>query len=178
MALMSIFSSSLLSLFFCFSTWPQCWIFLAIGSSATTIRENLRDKKEGERELLCALFDLSKELRWQGEQRKKRKMIKESKFSCKDIWKKSKDTGPRSAKVLVERAISNPILMIVAKIGEKITFSKEISQCFILMICAMQQFDEQKKRERLFTRLFFGIEVLQFDDQKEMKANEEKKQKK
>ena len=42
----------------------------------------------------------------------------------------------------------------------------------------MQQFDEQKKRERLFTRLFFGIEVLRFDDQKEMKANEEKKQKK
>ena len=97
MALVSIFSSSLLSLFFCFSTWPQCWIFLAIGSSATRIRENLRDKKEGERELLCALFDLSKELRWQGEQRKKRKMIKESKFSCKDIWKKSKDTGPGSA---------------------------------------------------------------------------------
>ena len=80
--------------------------------------------------------------------------------------------------MLVERAISNPILMIVAKIGEKITFSKEISQCFILMICAMQQFDEQKKRERLFTRLFFGIEVLRFDDQKEMKANEEKNQKK
>ena len=78
--------------------------------------------------------------------------------------------------MLVERAISNPILMIVAKIGEKITFSKEISQCFILMICAMQQFDEQKKRERLFTRFFFGIEVLRFDDQKEMKTNEEKKE--
>ena len=80
--------------------------------------------------------------------------------------------------MLVEKAISNPILMIVAKIGEKITFSKEISQCFILMTCAMQQFDEQKKRERLFTPVFFGIEVLRFDDQKEMKANEEKNQKK
>ena len=80
--------------------------------------------------------------------------------------------------MLVIKAIDNPILMIVAKIGEKITFSKEISQCFILMICAMQQFDEQKKRERLFTPVFFGIEVLRFDDQKEMKANEEKNQKK
>ena len=68
--------------------------------------------------------------------------------------------------MLVEKAISNPILMIVAKIGEKITFSKEISQCFILMICAMQQFDGQKKRERLFTRVFFGIEVLRFDEKK------------
>ena len=97
-------------------------------------------------------------------------MIKESKFSCKDKNQKSKDTTinslTRSAKVLVERAISNPILMIVAKIGEKITFSKEISQCFILMICAMQQFDGQKKRERLFTRVFFGIEVLRFDEKK------------
>ena len=41
----------------------------------------------------------------------------------------------------------------------------------------MQQFDEQKKRERLFTPVFFGMEVLRFDDQKEMKANEEKKPK-
>ena len=41
----------------------------------------------------------------------------------------------------------------------------------------MQQFDEQKKRERLFTPVFFGIEVLRFDDQKEMKANEGKKNK-
>ena len=41
----------------------------------------------------------------------------------------------------------------------------------------MQQFDEQKKREWLFTPVFFGMEVLRFDDQKEMKANEEKKQK-
>ena len=42
----------------------------------------------------------------------------------------------------------------------------------------MQQFDEQKKREQLFTPVFFGMEVLRFDDQKEMKANEGKKQKK
>ena len=77
--------------------------------------------------------------------------------------------------MLVEIAMGNPILMIV---GEKITFAKEISQCFILRMCAMQQFDEQKKRERLFTPVFFGIEVLRFDDQKEMKANEEKNQKK
>ena len=76
--------------------------------------------------------------------------------------------------MLVERAIGNPILMIVAKIGEKITFSKEISQCFILRMCAMQQFDEQKKRERLFTRVFFGFEVLQFDENKNLKRNESK----
>ena len=108
-------------------------------------------------------------------------MIKESNVSCKDMWNKSEEAKNSLTqvcyKVLVIKAIDNPILMIVAKIGEKIRFSKEISQCFILMICAMQQFDEQKKRERLFTRLFFGIEVLQFDDQKEMKANEEKKTK-
>ena len=60
--------------------------------------------------------------------------------------------------MLVKRAISNPILRLVAKIGEKITFSKEISQCFILMICAMQQFDEQKKRESDYL-LDFSLEL-------------------
>ena len=60
--------------------------------------------------------------------------------------------------MLVIKAIDNPILMIVAKIGEKIRFSKEISQCFILMICAVQQFDEQKKRESDYL-LDFSLEL-------------------
>ena len=43
----------------------------------------------------------------------------------------------------------------------------------------MQQFDEQKKRERLFTRVFFGIEVLRFDDHKKTwKQMRKKNQKK